>query len=252
MESILEGLTHNICEVYLDDIIIYSQTFEVHVQHIQQVLRRLREHGVKVKPSKCHLFKHEVKYLGKITSSEGYRPDPALKKKIPTTVGDVTKLLGMIGYYRRYIRDFSKRAKPLYDLLKLPDDPAADKGNDGSKKKIGKQRGSKRNYNSRKKVGKGKGGQVSSKQPITWSPKHQQVLEELLDLLVHPPIMAFPDFNLPYVLHTDASQDGLGAFLYQKQNGECERCCEERVFVKQRMAFPGHNSKGRTHDKDRG
>ena len=104
-----------------------------------------------------------------------------------------------------------------------------------------------------RKLEKAKGDKtVSSTQPITWTPKHQQVLEELLDLLVHPPIMAFPDFNLPYVLHTDASQDGLGAVLYQKQNGECERCCEERVFVKQRMAFPGHNSKGRTHDKDRG
>ena len=69
MEHCLDGLRDDICIPYIDDIIVFSQTFEDHVDHIRKVLRRLREHGVKLKPKKCRLFKREVNYLGQCVSS---------------------------------------------------------------------------------------------------------------------------------------------------------------------------------------
>lgn len=124
MESCLSDLRDDICIPYIDDIIVFSHTFSEHVEHIRKVLQRLRQHGVKLKPKKCRLFRKEVTCLGRIISSDGHRPDPsnveavtALRSKQPTTVGEVRKLLGLLGYHRQYIQDFSVIAKPLYELL---------------------------------------------------------------------------------------------------------------------------------------
>ena len=97
------------------------------MENVRTVLRRLCEHGIKLKARKCNMFKKEVKYLGRIVSADGYRADPsnvkavlALKETDPKTVGDVRKLLGLLGYYRNYIPDFSRIAQPLLELLKTP------------------------------------------------------------------------------------------------------------------------------------
>ena len=213
METILEGLNHNICEVYLDDIIVYSKTFEEHLQHVRTVLRRLQQHGVKLKPAKCSPFQKEVKFLGRIISAEGYRADPvetkaltSLKDKTPQTVGDLRKVLGLTGYYRRYLRDYAKRAKPLYALLKLENLPAQP---EKSKPRREPKPGAK---------GKRK-GQAPSGTKISWTSSHQAIVDEFIDELVNPPIMTYPDFDEPFILHTDASQDGLGAVLYQQREG---------------------------------
>ena len=90
-------------------------------------MRRLREHGIKLKARKCKMFKKEVNYLGRIVSADGYQVDSsnvkavlALKETNPKTVGNVRKLLGLLGYYRKYIQDFSRIAQPLFELLKAP------------------------------------------------------------------------------------------------------------------------------------
>ncbi|PIK36051.1 hypothetical protein BSL78_27116 [Apostichopus japonicus] len=208
MEKVLEDYNHEICEVYLDDILIFSKTFEEHLDHIRKILQRAQQHRIKLKPSKCELFQREVRFLGKLVSESGYKADPkdtdalqVLKTKIPHTVGDLRKLLGMTGYYRRYLKDYSKRAKPLFDLLSGPKD---------LKKVVAPRTGRARPKDS---------NQVPSKTPIEWTSKHQIVLDSLIDDLATAPVMAYPDFSQPFVLHTDASQDGLGAVLYQRQGG---------------------------------
>ena len=213
MERALEGLNHKICEVYLDDVIVFSATFEEHLTNLKTVLQRLEQNGMKLKPSKCHLFQREVRYLGRLVSESGYRADPketaalqGLKTKTPQTVGDLRKILGLTGYYRRYLKDYAKRARTLYDLLKVSE----------AETNKGHQKTTRKSSRGGKKKGK-QNGQAPSSTPISWTSNHQEVLNSLLDDLTSPPVMAYPDFSLPFVLHTDASQEGLGAVLYQKQ-----------------------------------
>jgi hypothetical protein len=122
MENCLGDLRDKICIPYLDDAIVFSKTFKEHVQHIQEVLQRLKSHGVKLKPKQCNLFKNEVSFLGRIVSANGYQMYPKataavekLKGVIPKTVGEVRKIMGLLGVYRRSIENFSKIAKPLND-----------------------------------------------------------------------------------------------------------------------------------------
>jgi uncharacterized membrane protein YkvA (DUF1232 family) len=129
METCLGELRDEMCVPYLDDIIVFSATFDEHISHLRKVLQRLKEHGVKLKPKKCSMFKREVLFLGGIVSAEGYTLDPStvspvlrLKETLPKTVKDVRKLMGFLNYYRRYIENFSSIAKPIYDLLKSDDD----------------------------------------------------------------------------------------------------------------------------------
>ena len=105
MEQCLEGLRYSMCIPYLDDIIVFSPTFEMHLDHVKQVLQRLHENGIKLKPRKCELFKKEVKYLGYVVSGQGYRTDKsnvrvieALKDFCPKTVGDIRHILGLLNY----------------------------------------------------------------------------------------------------------------------------------------------------------
>ena len=96
------------------------------------MLRQLREHGVKLRPKKCRLFKQEVNYLGQIVSAAGYRLDHSnveavrtLNDSKPSTVGKVRRLLGLLGYYRRYIQNFARIAHPLFQLLQTVSEDVA-------------------------------------------------------------------------------------------------------------------------------
>ena len=209
MESCLGDLRDNICIPYLDDVIIFSSSFKDHIDHLRRVLRRLREHGVKLKPMKCNLFKREVTFLGRIVSKDGYKLDPStidpvlnLKKTVPKTVGDVCKLVGLLSYYCHYIQDFSRIANPIYDLLFVRPD------RNGVKQVKPK---------TRKDT---KLAQIPSNVPVLWNDEHQSAMEYLIDCLTKPPIMAYPDFNSPFILHTDAYELGQCAVLYQCQNGK--------------------------------
>ena len=200
----LVGLRDIICIAYLDDILIYGKTFEEQVANVKAVLQRLKSRGIKLRASKCNFFQKEVKYLGRLISHDGYRPDPAdtlaLNKFTtpPKNIGELRTLLGFLGYYRGYVKDFSKKLKPLYDLLKHEKSETKPK---------------------KSKQTKSKSSHLESKTLISWNSTHQTILDNMITYMKSPQIMAFPDYNKPFIVNCDASADGLGAVLYQKQDG---------------------------------
>ncbi len=209
MEGVLNGLRDECCFPYLDDVLCFSKTFPDHVKNLKRVFCRLREHGVKLRPKKCELFKHQVRYVGRLVTSEGIQVDSKnleavlqWKEREPKNVGEVRALLGFLGYYRSFIQDFSRIARPLF---KLQENPGENGGNPLKTRPT--------------KLGVKK-GQLPSKTPVQWTSEHSAVVARLVDMLTSSPILAYPDFNLPFVLHTDASNEGLGAVLYQEQGGK--------------------------------
>ncbi|CAI5668147.1 unnamed protein product [Oreochromis niloticus] len=215
MEECLWGLRDDICLPYLDDNLVHSKSFEDHVEHVRAVLQRYQKHGVKLTAKKCELFKPKVRFLGRVVSKDGHSMDPAevasvmsLKEKHPSTVGEVRQILGFLSYYRAYIQDFSCIAKPLYELLAVQTNA---KSSPEDLKTQNKRR---------KEKNKQAKGQLPSSAPVKWTESHHQVLSYLVNKLASPPILGYPDLNQPFVLHTDASQAGLGAVLYQRSNGK--------------------------------
>ena len=184
MQRILHGLDWKICLVYIDDVIIFSKTFEEHLSRLAAVFDRLREANLKLKPSKCHFARPSVNFLGFVVSSEGILPDPGKLSAVetfpvPSCVKDVRSFLGLCNYYRRFVKDFAKIASPLNRLT-------------------------------RKSV------------PFVWDPSCKAAFQELKAHLCSPPILEYPDFSQAFHLHTDASQSAIGYVLGQHING-CEK-----------------------------
>ena len=188
MEQTLADLTDTMA--YLDDIIIYSHTFEEHLERLEAVFCKLQEQGLKLKPAKCHMFRKKVNYLGHVISEHGIEADPAkievVKKwPIPQTIQELRSALGFFRYYCHFVKDYSQLTKPLHELLK---------GHENS-----------RNSNKKTKIEVNK--------------EAREAFELVKEKLTSSPVLAYADFTLPFELHTDASGRGLGAVLYQKQEG---------------------------------
>ena len=108
--------------MFIDDILVYSKNEGDHVEHLRIVLTRLREHKLYAKFSKCEFWLWKVPFLGQVLSEDGISVDPSkvqevLDWKAPTSVTEVWSFLRLAGYYRRFILDFSKIAKPMMRLL---------------------------------------------------------------------------------------------------------------------------------------
>ncbi len=194
MEETLREYRDKFALPYLDDAIIYSVSINDHIEHIAVVLDKFIEKGLKIGFGKCNFFQKEVKFLGRIVSREGYKMDEsnveavrALKGQVAKTLGEVRQLLGLLGYHRGQIQDFAKIAKPLTELLKT-------KGVDANEKN-------------------------TSKRPVVWLEEHKVALEKLVDAITSQPILAYPDYDEEFFIHTDASGLGLGCILYQMQKG---------------------------------
>jgi hypothetical protein len=109
--------------VFIDDILVYSKNEEEHAEHLRIVLQRLRDHKLYAKFSKCEFWLDSVKFLGHTISNEGISVDPSKVQEVmdwkpPRSVHQIRSFLGLAGYYRRFVPDFSRIAKPMIELLK--------------------------------------------------------------------------------------------------------------------------------------
>lgn len=123
MDNILQGLQGERCFVYLDDIVVFASSLQEHEDKLREVFERLQKHQLKIQPDKCEFLRREVAYLGHIISNEGVKPSPSKVDAvqnfpIPKSCKDIKAFLGLTGYYRRFIPNFSKLTKPLTSLLK--------------------------------------------------------------------------------------------------------------------------------------
>ena len=122
MDRTLAGLAWNICLYYLDDIIVFSATWAEHLERLRAVFERLRRANLKLGAHKCQLAAREVSFLGYKVTPEGLEPEPRLMEAIsklppPINVSEVRSFLGLVGYYRRFVKRFSDKAAPLNALL---------------------------------------------------------------------------------------------------------------------------------------
>ena len=213
MHDCLGELNMNWCIVYLDDIIIFSDTKEEHLKRLEAVFQKLCAAGLKLKPSKCFFFREEIEYLGHVVSGKGISTNPkkieaVSKWPTPRTVYDVRSFLGFVGYYRRFIKNFSRITKPIREVI------------------TGLENQSKR---------------TAKKTYIEWTDAADTAFEHLKALCVSTPILAYPDYQLPFTLHTDSSTDGLGAVLYQKQDGKLRVIAyASRLVSKAESNYPAH------------
>nr|XP_034195197.1 uncharacterized protein LOC117611373 [Osmia lignaria] len=123
MNNVLDGLQGLELFVFIDDIVVYASSLQEHETKVNRMMAKLREANLCLQPDKCQFLKKEVAYLGHIITEDGVKPDPAKVEAvqrfpIPKTVKNIRQFLGLCGYYRRFIKDFSKIAKPLSDLMK--------------------------------------------------------------------------------------------------------------------------------------
>ncbi|XP_036148743.1 uncharacterized protein LOC118647611 [Monomorium pharaonis] len=123
MDNVLSGLQGNELFVYMDDIVIYARSLKEHEVKFERLMKRLKAANLQLQPDKCEFLRQEVAYLGHIICADGVRPDPnkveaVIKFPVPKNVKNIKQFLGLVGYYRKFIPNFSKIAKPLTDLLK--------------------------------------------------------------------------------------------------------------------------------------
>ena len=186
MQHILSPLLHNNIIIYIDDILIMSETFQEHVELVGKVLRLLATYMIKIKVSKCEWFKEEVAFLGHIISSKGIKKSPEFIEKVmkvekPETVKQLRKFIGLVNFQRKFINNCSLLTKPLTEWM----------NGKGSKK-------------------------------IIWSEEMDQVFVRLKEAVSEDIMLTYPDYGKAankLELYVDASGTGCGACLMQKQEG---------------------------------
>ena len=181
MQQVLAGVEWDSVFSFIDDLLVASKTFSEHLNHLREVLQRLRAANLRLKTRKCSLLREETTYLGHVISTEGIKPDPAKTRQVenyphPTDATKVRQFVGLASFYRRFIPNFATVAAPLHYLTK-------------------------------KNV------------VFCWTPECEDAFQKLKKLLVTAPVLAYPRFGAgqSFVLETDASGVGLGAILSQEQ-----------------------------------
>ncbi len=212
MNNLLRPHLDDFVVVYLDDILIYSDSIEEHEQHVRVICEILKREGLSAKLSKCSFFKQQVEYLGHIVGSNQLKADPKKLGSVdvwptPGNVGELRSFLGLCSYFRRYIKSFARIAEPLHAL-----------------------------------TGKALGGKWN-KDPSIWSHRHQQAFEELKHALVNAPVLTAPDYSRRFLVYTDASVKATGAILAQEDSSGNIRpvCFYSRKLKEAEVNYPAHD-----------
>lgn len=187
--------------IYLDDILIFSASLELHRIHVKKVLSTLRKHGLYVKADKCDFEKTSIQFLGLIISTEGIAMDPKKVEAIldwpaPSDKKGVQRFVGFSNFYRRFVKDFSTTIAPITQL-------------------------------------------THQKVRFQWSPEAQTAFDKLKNLFTSAPILRHPDPTLPYVLEVDASEVATGAILSQRQGPKA--LLHPVAFFSRKMSPPERN-----------
>lgn len=180
MDTLFRPYLDKFVVVYLDDILVFSNSVSDHYDHLRIVLSILRKNHLYCKPSKCQLFVDEIHYLGYIVSPRGVSMDPEKVKAIcdwpiPKTVKQIQSFLGLANFYRAFIKNYSTITEPLTRLLR-------------------------------------------KNTPYSWNPEAQQAFEQLKKNFTKASFLRHPDTSRPFIVTTDASDFAVGAVLSQEQS----------------------------------
>jgi len=167
--------------VYLDDVLIYSSTFEEHLSSLKEMFSRIKMAGLKLNPAKCHLAQNHVLFLGHIVSQHSLQPDLKNTGKVkqwptPQSPSEVRAFVGLCSYYRRFVQHFTRHGAPLNHLM---------------------------------------GKNV----PFEWTVDCEMSFNYLKNMLSSAPIVALSDFSVSFKVFTDASKEAVGAVLAQEREG---------------------------------
>ncbi len=179
INEVFRDMLHRTVIIYIDDILIYSDTLKDHVQHVQAVLQRLIQHQLYAKIEKCDFHQTTTTFLGYVISPEGVAMDESKVKAVldwpqPTSLKALQRFLGFANFYRRFIRDFSTVAGPLTSLVR------------------------------------------KSTSRLPWNEGATHAFNQLKQRFTTAPILHHPNPELPFIVEVDASNTGLGAILSQR------------------------------------
>jgi len=193
MKRISSVINFDFVAVYIDDIVVFSRSFQEHLQHLKLLFERLEEKKIILKPKKCRFGFEEIEFLGHTISAAGIKPKnakiEALKSiKPPNSKSELKSLLGMITFYRKFVNQFAMRTKSLYEMLKQKE--------------------------------------------FSWTQDCQSELDDTIQGLITS-TLAHPDFNLDFIVHTDASETAIGGVLHQVggPNGIKPLCYHSRLLT---------------------
>ena len=182
MDNVLANCT-NAC-AYIDDVFVFSNTWQEHLTHLDDTLSKLERAGLKLKISKCAFDCQSIKCLGHIIDEQGLHPDPDKISSIssipaPIDVSGVRSFLGMTNYFRQFIKDYATICLPLIELTK-------------------------------------------KRSRFLWTPECQDAFDQLKRCLTEDPCLIMPDYSKPFILHTDWSKGAIGAVLSQISDDDLE------------------------------
>lgn len=188
MDDVLREHIGKICYVYMDDVVVFGKTLEEAIKNLETILNTLQKANLKVQPDKSEFLKKSVEFLGYVITENGIKPNSKKIEAIekwpePRTIKELRGFLGLIGYYRRFVKDFAKIAKPLTNLFRGEKDPASNK-------------------------------------KISFGDTEKEAFDKLKHILTSSDILTYPDFRKPFLITTDASNFAIGAVLSQGEIGK--------------------------------